>query len=332
MTRDEGTLSYALLPGWEQLPPGWSHGDVAGVATDSRDRVYVINRGEHPVIVYDRDGRFLRSWGEGVFARPHAITITDDVAYCVDDADHTVRCFSLDGELRWTLGTPFRPSDTGYQLEAPSNLLTIKRAAGPFNRPTRLAVAPGGDFYVSDGYGNARIHHYAPNGELRHSWGEPGDGPGQFNLPHSVWAHTDGRVFVCDRENDRIQIFSPDGELLTMWTNVTRPGDLFIDADDRVYVGEMAWEPGDSSMAGKPWPEARPASLSVRDIEGNVLTRWGGPEPCAPGSFSSPHGLWVDSRGDVYVGEVSQTALSRYGRWRPDCHTLQKFARLPATA
>ena len=332
MTRDEGTLSYALLPGWEQLPPGWSHGDVAGVATDSRDRVYVINRGEHPVIVYDRDGRFLRSWGEGVFARPHAITITDDVAYCVDDADHTVRCFSLDGELRWTLGTAFRPSDTGYQPEAPSNLLTIKRAAGPFNRPTRLAVAPGGDFYVSDGYGNARIHHYAPNGELRHSWGEPGDGPGQFNLPHSVWVHTDGRVFVCDRENDRIQIFSPDGELLTMWTNVTRPGDLFIDADDRVYVGEMSWEPGDSSMAGKPWPEARPASLSVRDIEGNVLTSWGGPEPCAPGSFSSPHGLWVDSRGDIYVGEVSQTALSRYGRWRPDCHSLQKFGRVPATA
>jgi outer membrane protein assembly factor BamB len=320
-------IKYELVEGWEQLPPGWSHGDVAGVATDSQDRVYVINRGEHPLIVYDRDGRFLGSWGEGIFTRPHGITITDDVVYCVDDGDHTVRAFTLEGDLRWTLGTAHQPADTGYRASAPANLTTIERAAGPFNRPTRLAIAPNGDLYVADGYGNARVHHYDPDRNLLHSWGAPGTGPGQFNLPHSVWVHTDGRVFVCDRENDRIQIFSPSGDLLSMWTNVTRPGDLYIDRDERVYVGEMAWDEGESSLSGRRWPETRPAQLSVRDLEGNVLASWGGPDPCAPGSFASPHGLWVDSRGDIYVGEVTHTALSRYGRWHPGCHSLQKFAR-----
>jgi NHL repeat len=300
---------------------------VAGVATDAEDRVYVANRGEHPVIVYDREGRFLGSWGEGVFTRPHGITITDGVVYCVDDGDHTVRAFTPEGQLRWTLGTAHRPSDTGYQADAPGNLRTIKRSAGPFHRPTRLAVAPGGELYVADGYGNARIHRFSPAGELLQSWGEPGDGPGQFNLPHSVWVHTDGRVFVCDRENDRIQIFSPTGELLAMWTEVTRPGDLFIDQKERVYVGEMAWEAGESSLAGRRWPETRASQVSIRDLEGNVLARWGGPDPCAPGSFASPHGLWVDSRGDIYVGEVTQTALGRSGRWHAGCHSLQKFTR-----
>jgi len=328
MALGERALTFELVPNWEQLPAGWSHGDVAGVATDSQDRVYVFNRSEHPLIVYDRDGRFLKSWGEGVFTRPHGITIHQDVVYCADDTDHTVRAFTLDGTLLFTLGNLNQPSDSGYSPEGPTNLLSIKRGAAPFNRPTRLTVAPNGDLYVADGYGNARIHRFSADGQtLIQSWGEPGSEPGQFNLPHSVWAHRDGRVFVCDRENDRIQIFSADGQLQTIWTNVTRPGDLFIDADDNVYIGEMAWQQGGSSMAGKPTPETRSSQLSVRDIEGNIRTRWGGPDPCEPGSFASPHGLWLDSRGDLYVAEVTHTALSRDNRWHSGCHALQKFAR-----
>jgi len=220
------SLKYELVPNWEQLPAGWSHGDVAGVACDSQDRVYVFNRSEHPVLVYEPDGRFIRSWGEGLYTRPHGITIHQDIVYCADDTDHTVRAHTLDGSLLWTLGTLNVPSDTGYSAAGRANLTSIKRGAGPFNRPTRLAVAPDGSFYISDGYGNARIHHFSASRELIRSWGEPGTEPGEFNLPHSVWAHTDGRVFVCDRENDRIQIFSPDGEYLGMWTGLARPGDL----------------------------------------------------------------------------------------------------------
>jgi DNA-binding beta-propeller fold protein YncE len=323
----ESSLTFELVPDWEQLPSGWTHGDVAGVATDSHDRVYVFNRSEHPVIVYDRDGHFLSSWGEGVFTRPHGITIHHDVVYCADDTDHTVRALTLDGQQLWMLGTLNQPSDTGYSPEGRANLRSIKRGAGPFNRPTRLAVAPNGELYVSDGYGNARIHRFSADGTLIGSWGEPGSGPGEFSLPHSVWVHADGRVFVCDRENDRVQIFSPSGELLDMWSDLTRPGDLWIDAQNNVFVGEMAWNMDETHLNGNLFAEARSAQMSVRDLEGNVLTRWGGDDPCAPGSFASPHGICLDSRGDLYVGEVTHTALSRANRWTPACHALQKFAR-----
>jgi len=321
----EGSFRFELAEGWEQLPAGWWHGDVAGVATDSRDRVYVFNRSEHPVIVYERDGGFLGSWGEGVFTRPHGITITpDDVVYCADDTDHTVRKFTTDGRLLQTLGNLNQGSDSGYDG---SDLRTIQRGAGPFNRPTRLSLAPGGDLYVSDGYGNARVHRFSAAGELIQSWGEPGDGVGQFHLPHSVWVHADGRVIVCDRENDRVQFFSPSGEYLDAWTNVTRPGDLFIDRDNRVYLGEMSWREGTTTMAGRPLTEDRASQLSIRDLDGNLLARWGGPDPCADGSFASPHGVWVDSHGDIYVAEVTHTALDRYGEYHQGCHSLQKFVR-----
>ncbi len=325
----DGQYRYEVIDGWERLPDGWEHGDVAGVATDSQDRVYVFNRSEHPVIVYEPDGRFLDAWGDTtLYPWPHGITIVDDFVYLVDGADHTVRKCTLDGTVLLTLGTPGQASDTGYDADAPHNLTTIKRAAGPFNRPTRLSVGPSGDLYVSDGYGNARVHRFSADGELLQSWGEPGTGLGSFHLPHSVWAHTDGRVFVCDRENDRIQIFGPTGELQTIWKNVTKPGDLYIDAAGIVYVAEMAWHAGVPTMWGEPVHETRHSQMSVRDLEGNVLSKWGGPEPCTAGSFAAPHGIWVDSRGAIYVGEVTHTALSRSGRWHAGCHSLQKFARI----
>src|SRR5438105_9437211 len=323
-----GELTFELIPNWEQLPQGWSHGDVAGVATDSQDRVYVFNRSEHPVIVYDSDGRFLASWGEGVFTRPHGITINNDIVYCADDTDHTLRSFTLEGKLLSTLGTVNQPSDTGYSPEGRTNLLSIKRGAGPFNRPTRLSVAADGKMYVSDGYGNARVHRFSSDGQLIQSWGEPGAEPGQFSLPHSVWVHTDDRVFVCDRENDRIQIFSRSGEVVGIWTDVTRPGDMLISPTGHVYVGEMAWNMDETHMDGRPFAESRSCKISIRDLDGNVLTSWGGDDPCAPASFASPHGMCLDSSGALYVAEVTHTALSRGDRWHSGCHSLQKFARV----
>jgi len=328
----QGEYRYEVVESWEQLPRGWSHGDVAGIATDSQDRVYVFNRSEHPVIVYDRDGTFLDTWGDlTLYPRPHGITIVDDVVYLVDATDQTVRKCTLDGKILLTLGTSGQVSDTGYQAKAPHNLTTIARAAGPFNVPTRLGVGPSGALYVSDGYGNARVHRFSPNGALLQSWGEPGTGPGQFNLPHSVWVHTDGRVFICDRENDRVQIFGPTGKLLDIWTHVSRPGDLFIAHDGTVYIGEMGWEKGSRNMAGRLLDEDRPSRLTIRDLAGNILSTWGGPDPCASDGFAAPHGLWVDSHGDIYVGEVTKTALSGFFKnhpWHEGCHSLIKFARV----
>jgi hypothetical protein len=326
----EGDFRYELHEGWEQLPEGWTHGDVAGVATDSQDRVYVFNRGEHPLIVYERDGRFLKSWGEGVFKRPHGITIHDDIIYLVDDSDHTVRKFTLDGELLMTIGNLDQPSDTGYDPKVSTRLTTIAHGGAPFNRPTRLTVAPSGDLYISDGYGNARVHQFRPDGALVRSWGGPGTGQSEFNLPHSVWAHDDGRVFVCDRENERVQIFTPEGEWLGEWTNMMRPGDLFMQ-DGIVYIGEMNYFKDHYSLTGKLWEENRLARMTVRDMDGAIITSFGGEpqdaDPCAAGHFTSPHGIWVDRHGDIYVGEVSQTSYEGT-MYRPGCHSLQKFVRV----
>jgi DNA-binding beta-propeller fold protein YncE len=323
-----GKFRYEVVVDWAQLPKGWQHGDVTSVVTDRQDRVYVFTRSAHPVIVYDRDGRFLDSWGEGILRHGHGISIThDDFLYCTDDWDHTVRKFTTDGKLLQTLGTPGRPSDTGYDSAGPTSLMTIKRGAGPFNRPTQVAEAPNGDLYVSDGYGNARIHRFTADGKLVQSWGEPGDRPGEFNLPHSVWVHTDGRVFVCDRENDRVQIFDSTGQYLGVWTNVSRPDELYIDGQDHVYVAQLELQEGRLTMAGRPVTRPSLPQVSIRDLEGNLLTRWGGPDPLAPDSFVSPHGICVDSHGDIYVGEVVETDPGRLGRYRPDYPALKKFVR-----
>ncbi len=328
--------TFTPIPAWEKLPSGWSFVEVAGVATDSRDRVYVFNRGEHPVIVFDRDGRFLSSWGEGIFQRAHGIFIgPDDAVYCTDDLDHTVRKFTTEGKLLSTLGVSGKASDTSIEG---IDYRTIRHGGAPFNRPTNLALAADGSMYVTDGYGNARVHKFAPDGRLLYSWGEPGTGPGQFNLPHGIAVDSRGRVYVADRENSRIQVFTADGRFLTEWTDVARPMQVFIDRDGLVFVVEVGWRAGlfpwqtppsvsPPDAGGRERGGAPGARLSIFDQEGRLLARWGDPgDPCAPGNFFAPHDLWIDSRGDLYVGEVVMSAGNR-GLVPADCHALQKFRR-----
>jgi len=319
-----GELRYEALARWETLPAGWSFVEVAGVATDSRDRVHVFNRGEHPVIVFDRDGRFLASWGEGVFQRAHGITIgPDDAVYCTDDLDHTVRKFAPDGRLLLTLGTSGLAADTGL---VGIDYRTIRRGGPPFNRPTNVALAADGALYVTDGYGNARVHKFAADGRLLFSWGEPGGGPGQFNLPHGIAIDREGLVYVADRENSRIQLFTPKGEWLAEWTDVARPMQVCIDRHDRVFVAEVGWRAGLFPWQSPPSAGAPAARVSVFDRAGRLLARWGGTgDPCAPGDFFAPHDLCLDSRGNLYVGEVVMSAGGNRGLVSPDCHALQKL-------
>jgi sugar lactone lactonase YvrE len=231
-------LEYEVVQGWERLPEGWAFTEVVGVAVDSRERVFVFCRGPHPLIVFDKEGRFVDAWGAGRFVRPHGIFISpDDRVFLVDDEGHSVYEYSTQGELRRRLGDG-QPSDTGY---VPGRS-PVARGAGPFNTVTNVALAPDGELYVADGYGNARVHRFAADGRLLGSWGEPGSGPGQFNLPHGIAVDRRGRVYVADRENSRVQIFSRDGVLLDIWDWPNRPCDLFIDADERLSsagVGEI---------------------------------------------------------------------------------------------
>ena len=323
-----GALRYEVMEGWEQLPAGYEHRDVAGVAVDADDRAFLICRGDHPIIVYDRRGNFVGSWGEGEFTyRTHGITVgPDGTIWCTDDGNHTVRQFTPSGKLLMTLGTLNTPSDTGYDGKS---TLTVSRPGGPCNRPTNLAVGPTGDLYISDGYGNCRVHRFSRNGELLRSWGVPGTGPGQFYLPHGIAVAADGRVFVCDRENDRIQIFSPDGEYLGEWTDTQRPTHLVFDGQGRAYVSELGWYQGQTSQRLGAIQEARYGRVSVYDRDGGVLARWGTPDTCASGSFAAAHGIAVDSRGDIYVSEVTWTFAVSRGYAPAGCHTFQKFALTP---
>lgn len=302
VTLGSGEFVYEVVEGWAKLPEGWSFKEVPDVAVDADDRVYVFSRGEHPVIVFDRDGNFIKSWGEGVFTRPHGLTLgRDDSLYCVDDVAHSVRKCTLDGEVLMTLGTPGEPAP--YQ----SGL--------PFNRPTKVALDPTtGELYVSDGYGNARVHKYSADGEYLFSWGEYGVARGQFNLVHSVVTDREGRVYVADRESHRVQVFDSSGKYLTQWNNLHRPCGLHIDApiggdrEQLCYIGQL----GPGLAVNKTYPNLG-ARVCICSLEGRLLAWlgdvWPGEEP---GQFVAPHGIAVDSHGDIYVGEVSWAERGRH--------------------
>jgi DNA-binding beta-propeller fold protein YncE len=305
-----GEYSYELVDGWAKLSGGHWFADVCGLAVDVQDRLYILNRSEHPVMVFDYQGNLLTAWGEGLFQRAHGSCIgPDGTIYCTDDGHHTVMIFTPEGKLLMTLGNKDQPSDTGF-VHTPGKTMTaclptIKRSAPPFNRPTGVSLSSSGEIFVSDGYGNARVHKFSSDGTLLLSWGEPGTAPGQFRLPHSIWVDKQDRVWVADRENNRIQIFNTQGEFLDQWTDVNRPTDIFID-NEVVYVSELSQR------------------VSIFTIGGKLLARWGN-EGCDEGNplFLAPHTIAVDSQGAIYVGEVSKT-FSGVDR---GTRTVQKFAR-----
>ena len=288
-----GKHRYRVVENWAKLPDGWEFRDVAAVGVDSKDRVYVFNRGEHPMIVFDRNGNFLRSWGEGLFSRAHGIDIDeDDILYCTDDGDHTVRKCTIEGKVLLTIGVPGKPAP----------FLSGK----PFNRCTHTALSPKGEIYVSDGYGNARVHKFSPAGKLLMSWGESGTEPGQFNIAHNIATDDDGWVYVADRENHRVQVFDGNGKYEAQWNNLHRPCGLYCCRGKKptFVIGEL----GPGMPVNLKAPNLGPR-LSIVDGQGKLIARLGGKEGpgLEPGKFIAPHGLALDSKGDIYVGEVSYT-------------------------
>lgn len=304
------SYTYEVVVDWAKLPEGWTFHEVVDVAVDSEDRVYVFNRGEHPLMVFDREGNFLTAWGEGKFKRPHGITIgPDDMLYLADDDAHIIQKYTTEGELLMTIGTP----GIGASFQS----------GDPFNKPTKVALEPEtGNLYISDGYGNARVHKYSPDGKHLFSWGASGCGPGEFNLVHSVCTDKQGYVYVADRENHRIQIFDANGNLHAQWHNMHRPCGLYIDEHEEIaYIGEL----GPQYPFNEGYPNLGPR-VSIYNLTGELLVRigerkWGED----PDQFIAPHGIASDSRGDVYVGEVS---FSAYGKDLDPPRELRCFRKL----
>ena len=288
MTFGSGNYTYTVQENWWTLPEGWVFGWIPGVACDSQDRVYVYSRSEHPLMVFDREGHFLEAWGDDILVDAHGIYIDDeDNVFCTEREDHCIRKFNKHGELVLTIGTP---GQTGAN------------DGDPFNLPTDLVVTRTGDLYITDGYGNARVHHYDAEGNHIKSWGEWGTGPSQFELSHCVRIDRHDRLWVCDRTNDRIQLFDLDGNYLEERAGLAKPDTIFFDPkEDVVYIAELDQQ------------------LSIYTLDGDLITQWGGRQKSEkPGEFiACPHGIWMDSRGDLYVGEVQHDArLTKFVRNR----------------
>jgi DNA-binding beta-propeller fold protein YncE len=300
---EAGDYKYEHVEGWGAFPAA---GVVSDIACDSQNRVYACVRlkqgpdgNEGEIWVLDRDGKHVKSWAKGDLEVPHGMWIgPDDDVYHTDAGDHTVTKFDTDGNVLMTLGSKGKQGPAGE----------------PFRSPTRAVLSSSGEIFVSDGYQQNRCHRFTAGGELILSWGQgdpvyyeeavigevtgtPGTGPGEFNLPHDITVDRNDLAYVLDRENDRLQVFDNEGRFIEQWTDVPGGNDSVIDENDLIHIA--------TGHSG----------IQVRTLDGDSVGTWGESGE-GPGQFrGAPHGIWIDSRGDVYVAEVgAQLALNKFAR------------------
>jgi sugar lactone lactonase YvrE len=282
---------YTPDPEWLRLPRFWDLGLASDVAVDAQDRVWLGSRGDHPVSAWSPDGELIGLWGKTDLESVHGISTGPDGAIWVADCQlHVIRRYDERGTVQLELGTPGRGKPAVTHLG---------QFGEPFNMPTSAAVDAQGRIFVADGYGNRRVHRFSPDGELEISWGRGGVGPGEFSMVHHVSVDEQGRILVSDRENDRVQFFSPDGEFLTEWTGLLAPG-ATASRDGVVYVAEM----------GKPL-NTQPNGVSARDADGTALATWYADDAGAP---AGSHGLALDSQGSIYIADIRGRRVIKLAR------------------
>ena len=304
MRMGSGSHTFEVAAGWGELPAGVEYGYTHGVVVDSEDRVYVHNTSRDAVVVFDRDGHFLTSWGADFAAGAHGLFLSRESGreylYLADTARRAVFKTTLSGEVVFSLGAPDLPD----VYDAPEKYC-----------PTDVAVAPNGDFYVVDGYGQSWIHQYSPEGRRIRSWGGKGPAPGQLDCPHGAWVDTRGAeplLYVADRANNRIQVFSLDGEHVRFVADDIDYPCCFYQYGDELYIPDLH------------------SRVTILDKSDRLIAHLGeDPEawrkegwprrPAAertPDRFVSPHAACLDSHGDLYVAE-----------WVPDGR-LTKLVRI----
>jgi DNA-binding beta-propeller fold protein YncE len=287
---------YEVDPQWPQRPEQFVWAAMPGIAVDRDDNVWTFTRAKPPVQVYSRAGKLVRAWGDDFIGSAHHIKLDrDGNVWIADIGLHVVRKCSPTGEIMLTLGTPGKKGADETHLHA----------------PTDMAITPSGDVFVSDGYGNNRVVHFDAQGKFVKAWGQMGTGPSDFSLPHAIAIDRQGRLYVADRNNIRIQVYDQSGKLLDSWANVIAPWGLWMTASDEL------WACGSTPM---PWREdpkypGAPLSCPPKDqvvmkfnTAGRMLELWTIPKgedgKEQPGDVNWIHCVAVDSHGDLYVGDI----------------------------
>lgn len=314
-------FTFSLNPDYGQFPANYDFVMFPSGCCDAEGNLYLTSRNLNcPVVMLDAEGRYVKDFGKGLFSETHGICVTpQNTLLCVDTGYHVIRELSCDGELIRDLGNFGCPSDSGFDpliwrklqrqgYAIPSDitfqdnyawvfhmgLRSVKRAAPPFNRPTGVCVGPNGDIYVSDGYGNSSVHRFTYEGELLRTWGGPGDEPGHFLIPHSLWVDKLGRVWVGDREGNKINIYNAEGDLIACVTEGLYQPTAINSDDEFIYVAE------------------RGGGLTIFNMDMDIV--------CQLGFYNSPiraHGMCTDGKGNLYL-----MPLTTYDR-----HYLMKLTR-----
>ena len=296
-----------VIHGWLQLPEGETLGQVSGVSAGVHGDVWVFHRASRvwsanpakagPIpdaTVWRIDGatgRVLARWGAGTFLLPHGLFVDSrGHVWLTDVGRHQVFEYAEDGTLVRSWGVDKIGGNDGSH----------------FNKPTDVAVLSDGSFYVSDGYVNSRVAKFSADGKYQFEWGRKGVGPGEFNTPHGITVDTAGRVYVADRENDRIQVFTPEGKFITQWKNpaLGRPYGVRIGLDGLIYVADGGEQP-------KSPPER--SKITVLNLQGEVVAtfgRWGNYD----GQFAVAHGVAVAPDGSIYVCDITGQRVQKL-RW-----------------
>ena len=305
-------ITFQAIKFWAKIPHGIWLREATSVAVDSKDNVYIYNRGNIPLLIFNSSGDLISNWGnedplgnikilegsnlqiweESKFIRPHSVRIdNEDNIWCVDDFGHKIYKFNQSFELLLTLGD-------GNPSERESGI--------PFNRPTDVAIRKSsGEIFVSDGYGNSRIHHFDHEGKFIKSWGISGTNPGEFSLPHNVNMISDTEMLVCDRENHRVQIFSVNGEFIREW-HVHKAVASTIDDEENIYIAEQGPPPVQYGVKNIGH------SVGVWTKDGRLIEKLGAELPGeSHDQFLWPHSIAIDSKGKIYVAEVSYTEVGR---------------------
>jgi len=271
---------YRVVENWAQFPPGVTKwGSATGVDVDRHDNVYVLHRNEAmPIMVFDRNGKFLRGWGQNMFKTTHFLRVDrSGNVWVTDRGDMQAFEFSPQGKLLMTLG---KKGVTGGN-----------ESKDTFNGMADVAIEKNGDILIADGEGpNTRVARFTRHGMFVQWWGGKGTGPGQFDVPHSIAVDSKGRIYVADRSNNRIQIFDPAGRFLTQWTNFGTPWGVFIKGD-RIYVVDGS---------------ANNCLLIASIKDGKILEKIEG--------LNNATAVTVDSKGAIYVGEVNGNNVKKFVR------------------